>query len=636
MYRDKKCILIVDDSKLNHAILHDILSDNYEILPAYDGEEAILIISQLQHKIDLVLLDIVMPKMDGFEVLAAMNRTHWIDFIPVIMISAETSISHLEHAYDLGVVDYINRPFEPRIVIQRVKNTLSLYAKQRRLQNLVYDSIYDKEKNNQLMIEILSHIVEFRNGESGLHVLHIRIITSMLLKELMKRTDQYPLTSQQISIIINASALHDIGKIAIDEKILNKPGKLTPEEFEIIKTHSSLGAQMLQKLPENTSEELVQYAHDICRWHHERWDGNGYPDHLKGNEIPIWAQVVSLADVYDALTSQRVYKKAFSHKKAIDMILNGECGEFNPLLMECLLNIQYSLESELKIHSLGGMTSKEVEKITNDIIYNTKYQVNDRTIDLLDIQRKKYLFHLETTHDIVFDYDFSSKLLQLSSWSARLLGLNEYIFNPVENKAFLEVVPSDTISKLLEDIKSITIQESKVIMPIQIRCHGSLKKYMLVSKVTLDENNQEKVSFFGRLIENTHIFNNYQYLQNHYGNEEAFYRIASSIEHELINHPENDYLLTILYLPNHHLSQKDINAMCQHYIKEPDMMDQIDTNCFILFEKERHESLYINQIFNDFHSHSIDVKTGSACFPIDSNNFDSLFMKAIMEITSTS
>lgn len=220
-------------------------------------------------------------------------------------------------------------------------------AKQRRLLVLVTDQIYEKEKNNRMMISILSQIVEFRNGESGAHVLHINIITELILERLIQKTDKYDLSSSVRRMIVTASALHDIGKIGIDDKILNKPGKLTKEEFEVIKTHSAIGASMLENLEYYKNEPLVRIAHDICRWHHERYDGKGYPDGLKGEEIPISAQVVALADVYDALISDRVYKKAYSHEKAVEMILNGECGTFNPLLLECLKDIQGRLKEEM-------------------------------------------------------------------------------------------------------------------------------------------------------------------------------------------------------------------------------------------------------------------------------------------------
>ncbi|RHT33114.1 diguanylate cyclase [Ruminococcus sp. AM32-17LB] len=346
-------LLVVDDSEMNREILKEILGKEYRILEACDGEEALKMLEQYGPEISLVLLDIIMPKMDGFEVLAYMNRDKWIEDIPVIMISSEGSESYIRRAYELGASDYISRPFDAKVVYQRVINMIKLYAKQRRLIHLVTDQIYEKEKNNRMMTGILSQIVEFRNGESGLHVLHINILTQLLLEKLMRKSENYDLSWSQQHMIATASALHDIGKIGIDEKILNKPGKLTKEEFEAMKQHTIIGARMLDRLEMYHDEEMMKYAYEICRWHHERYDGKGYPDGLKGEEIPISAQVVSLADVYDALVSDRVYKKAYSHEKAMEMILNGECGMFNPLLLECLVEIQDKVRKELGIKGVN-------------------------------------------------------------------------------------------------------------------------------------------------------------------------------------------------------------------------------------------------------------------------------------------
>ena len=338
--RTRQKILLVDDSEMNRAILCEMLGKDYDILEAGNGQDGLELLREYGASISLMLLDIVMPMMDGFEVLNAMAKENLLDDIPVIMISSEDSDDIIRKAYELGVSDYISRPFDAKIVYRRVFNTITLYTKQRRLVSLVTDQIREKEKNNNMMVTILSHIVEFRNGESGAHVLHIRRLTERILKELIRVTNRYPLTADQRELIVMASALHDIGKIAIDEKILNKPGRLTPEEFEVIKTHTVVGAEILDKLNIIYRDEaMVRTAREICRWHHERYDGRGYPDGLKGDEIPISAQVVALADVYDALVSERVYKKAYSHEVAVQMILSGECGAFNPLLLECLEKI---------------------------------------------------------------------------------------------------------------------------------------------------------------------------------------------------------------------------------------------------------------------------------------------------------
>ena len=351
LLQEKSRVLLVDDSKMNRMMLAEILGDSYHVLEAENGKECIEKLQEEAGNIALVLLDINMPVMDGFEVLKAMNANHTIEDTPVIMISSEDSDAAIRRSYELGASDYVNRPFDARIVYRRVTNTIKLYAKQRRLVQMVSDQIRARENNTDMLVGVLSHIVEFRNGESGAHVRHIRIITELLLHRLLEISSRYSITAEQQDMIPLASALHDIGKIGIDEKILNKPGKLTPEEFKVIQNHSMLGAKMLHDLDGFAEQPLLQTAYEIARWHHERWDGRGYPDGLKDDEIPISAQLVSLADVYDALTSERCYKKAFSHEKAVQMILNGECGAFNPLLLQCLTDIQAALKEELQQHN---------------------------------------------------------------------------------------------------------------------------------------------------------------------------------------------------------------------------------------------------------------------------------------------
>ena len=348
LLQNKPQILLVDDSAMNRMMLTEILGDSYHILEAENGRECMEKLQAETGNIALVLLDINMPVMDGFEVLKAMNANHTIEDIPVIMISSEDSDATIRRSYELGASDYVNRPFDAHIVYRRVTNTIKLYAKQRRLVQMVSEQIRARENNTDMLVGVLSHIVEFRNGESGAHVRHIRIITELLLRRLLEISSRYSISAEQQDMIPLASALHDIGKIGIDEKVLNKPGRLTPEEFEVMKTHSMLGAKMLHDLDNFAEQPLLQTAYEIARWHHERWDGRGYPDGLKGDEIPISAQLVSLADVYDALTSERCYKKAFSHEKAVQMILNGECGAFNPLLLQCLTDIQADLKEELQ------------------------------------------------------------------------------------------------------------------------------------------------------------------------------------------------------------------------------------------------------------------------------------------------
>ena len=351
-------ILIVDDSEMNREILSSILGDEFDILEAADGKECISVIRKHGRDIALVLLDIVMPEMDGFEVLEFMNKHEWIDDIPVIMISSEDSAASVKKAYEMGVSDYINRPFDVEVVHRRVFNTIKLYAKQRRLIALITNQVYEKEKNNRILIEILSQIVEFRNGESGRHVLNVNIITGILLEQLTQITDKYNISWSDRLIITTAASLHDIGKIGIDEKILNKAGRLMPQEIEKMKEHTVIGASILENMELFKDEELVKTAYQICRWHHERYDGRGYPDGLKGEEIPVSAQVVALADVYDALVSRRVYKKSYSHEEAMKMILGGECGAFNPVLLQCLTEAQDKIKESIVIKEENGISCR--------------------------------------------------------------------------------------------------------------------------------------------------------------------------------------------------------------------------------------------------------------------------------------
>lgn len=345
---EKPLVLIADDSEMNRAILSEMLKDEHCILEADNGRVALDMVDRYGDELSLVLLDIVMPGISGFEVLADLSRRSGIDNLPVIMISSEDSDDAVLRAYELGASDYINRPFDSRVVRRRVSNTIRLYAKQRRLTNLLSQQYNERVKNSRMLIDIMAGVMELRNGESGRHVTNIEKLTELLLGYLVQRSGTISLDNEERSTIALASALHDIGKMSIDDAILNKPGRLTPEEFEIMKTHTTIGANMLLELgSHHAGNALMEYAYQIARWHHERWDGKGYPDGLKGDEIPIAAQVVSVADVYDALTSVRVYKDAIPHEEAIQMILDGKCGTFNPLLLDCLLEVQDQIAETL-------------------------------------------------------------------------------------------------------------------------------------------------------------------------------------------------------------------------------------------------------------------------------------------------
>ncbi len=344
--KDNATILIVDDSEINRDILSSILSNEFNIIEASGGKECIEALEKYGTEISLVLLDIMMPEVDGFDVLRYMSNHHLIEDIPIITITGDESGETIRKAYEMGVSDFIGRPFDTKVVYRRVLNTINLYEKQRRLISTVSDEILEKEKNSRILVDILSQVAEFRSGMGSEHVTNINKITELLLIRLREKTAKYDLSEKDVYLITTASSLHDIGKVGVDSAILNKPGKLTPEEFEQVKKHTVIGAEMVMNIGEFRNEPLVRYAHDICLYHHEKYDGKGYPKGLTGDEIPIAAQVVALADVYDALTAKRVYKDAYSAEEAVQMIVDGECGKFNPLLMECLLDIRRFLEKD--------------------------------------------------------------------------------------------------------------------------------------------------------------------------------------------------------------------------------------------------------------------------------------------------
>ena len=453
----KQKILIADDSEMNRELLAAILEEEYDIIQVNDGVQAVDCLQRQAEEISLLLLDIVMPHMDGFEVLSYMNKEHWIDSIPVVIISSENSPIYIKRGYDLGATDFIEKPFDANMVLRRSANAILLGAKQRRMTSIVSNQIYEREKSSKLMINILSHIVEFRNGESGLHVLHIQTITEMLLLQLVqKENNRYALSKEQIRMITTASALHDIGKISIPDEILNKPGRLTAEEFAVIKGHSMAGANMLSELPLDQKEEpLVKTAYEICRWHHERYDGGGYPDGLKGEEIPVSAQVVALADVYDALTSERCYKDAYSHEKAIEMILAGQCGAFNPLMLECLLDISSSLKKKMGYKSKERYEQTDLSDIASRF-HDFEMDSSEKIVQQLEFERMRYNFLAEGSRNIVFTYTISPPLLTFNQAGCKRSGITEPSFSPLQSGVLKDLVEEQSLKRLIRKITQAT------------------------------------------------------------------------------------------------------------------------------------------------------------------------------------
>ena len=497
--KKKEKILIVDDSEMNRALLSGILEEDYDLIEAENGIKAIEILRR-EPEIELMLLDINMPEMDGFGVLEVMNKYNWINDIPVIIISSETASEILQKAYDMGAEDYISRPFDMIAVQKRVQNTLMLYSRQKHLVQMVEQQIYEKEKNNDLMINILSQVVEFRNNESGMHVIHIRIITDILLRELMEMSNQYDFTEMKIVLISTASALHDIGKISIPEEILNKPGKLTAEEWEIMKSHTTAADKLLDEIPLNNSEPLIKYAHEICRWHHERWDGKGYPDGLKGNEIPISAQVVAIADVYDALTSERCYKKAICHEDAINMIVKGECGEFNPLLIKCLIDVADRLKTRLKENSDTYDYKKEAKRLTGELMKKKSLPMDERTNYMLSVEKQKTAFFAARCGGVQFDYDIMSHQMKITDWNNEDKNRSKSI-NLLEEKSN-DILKEDDIKRIQEAMKNTTPKNPETVLSINLPYNNEYKKYRLDARTVWSlEEPQKQVGLVGKIID---------------------------------------------------------------------------------------------------------------------------------------
>lgn len=645
----KEKILIVDDSDINRSLLIDILSPEYDLVEVENGLEAIQYMGKHIGDISLVLLDIVMPIMDGFEVLALMNSNHWIQSAPVIMITSETSSQYINKAYDLGVTDYIHRPFDELTVQKRVQNTIILYAKQKMLENMVTEQILEKEKNNLLMVEILSHIVEFRNGESGLHVLRIRVITEFLLKELVKKTDEYYLSSSYIAQIVNASALHDIGKIMIPEDILNKPGKLNKEEFKIIQTHSALGAQMLENVPYYQQEELIQTAHDISRWHHERYDGKGYPDGLEGEDIPIAAQVVALADVYDALTSERVYKPAFSHEKATEMIKNGECGSFNPILLECFYHSGEQLKQKLESYSSNQLVLTESQSVKEQLLNNIS--VSNRTLSLLEQERTKYKFFASMSGEIQFEYDLKSNILTLSEWGAMHLCLPEIIVNPSQSPLIEEIFPHETINSLHEKLALSSPKNPIIEMLSLVKVKGE-ERWMkiLLRPLWEEEDSPEIIGVIGKCVDIHDEYmkmNNLEIIANQDSLTKLWNHHAARKQVELLmsKKDEHKYALVLLDLDyfkdaNDHFGHMFGDDVLRHVaggllknVNHESIISRVGGDEFMIFLKyDSHIEDIIaklhQSILCEYKGYRISSSMGIALYPDDGNFYDNLYNHA--------
>ncbi len=405
---NRDTLLIVDDMEINRAILRALFEPEYNLLEAENGEQAMLLIKQYRHSLAAVLLDLVMPLKDGYQVMSEMSQNGLMDNFPIIVITSEDSTENEVRAFDLGAADIIIKPFEPHVVRRRVQNAVDLNRHKTHLEEMVEEQATKLRESRDVIMDTLSSVIEHRSAETGQHVLRIRMFTKVLLENVMRCCPEYDLDEHAVSVIAEAAALHDIGKISIPDTILSKPGRLTPEEFEVMKTHTVKGCEILAGLDRMGDKEYLLYAYNICRYHHERWDGAGYPDGLKGDNTPIYAQAVGIADAYDALTTDRVYKKAIPPKRAMTMILNGECGAFSPMLLESLKNVREQFY-ELSCNYADGNTLKTT---TERLISNSPapYQNIKNTSEL---GQMKYLAMLRYIGATVLEVDMNSGIYHL-------------------------------------------------------------------------------------------------------------------------------------------------------------------------------------------------------------------------------
>ena len=500
---DERKLLIADDSELNRAILVSVLEKNFDILEAADGKEAIATLAAHEGNIAALLLDVVMPEADGFEVLEEMNRRGWIDEIPTIMISVETGGSYIDRAFQLGAADYVSRPFVPNMIRRRVINAILLHTKTQKLTGLIADHLYRRERNTDILAAILGYAVEYRSGERGTHMTNVSRITGLLLHRLLERTDRCPIGPEDIETVCIASSLHDIGKLLIPEGILTKPTALTPGEFDIVKQHTRLGAKIISDLPIYQNETIIKYALEICRWHHERWNGEGYPDGLKGEDIPIAAQVVSLADAYDALTSKRCYKEALSHEKSLEMIRGGECGSFNPLLLECLNDIADTLK-----HSAGTEAAVEppAYRWAKELIWKPDGSRQElpsaRMTKQVEQELSKRRFFSDLTEEFWFEYTRHPDAVALSAGAARRTGLPRVIVGPLSCTQLCSVVSADTIQAMRDRLLCAASDETYLEFETELTLDGHPSLCQIAIQITWAPDEPGRFSsLFGRVLD---------------------------------------------------------------------------------------------------------------------------------------
>lgn len=500
MKKNKPRILIADDNQMNRSMLKDILGDEFEIMEASNGAYVCNIMKSKRAKIDLLLLDMMIPGMDGFEVLEKMMGTGVAGKLPVIMISSESSPSYLKRAYDLGITDYISRPFDVTVVRNRVNNAIMLHANKYRMDEIISGRMYERRNNSKQVINMLSHLIEYRNMEEDVHIRRVNVVTRLLLECLYKKEPQYELTRENILMITEASSLHDIGKICVPDRILKKKGALTNREYEIVKYHTLNGASLAQKFLQQENQKLAAVVYEVCRWHHERYDGKGYPDGLEGDCIPIAAQVVSLADAYGALTSKRAYGEKYSYKKALQMILNGDCGRFNPILLEYLKEIANRIPREVSHRAAHHVNRYDLDSILFHL-RDVEPEASDRTLQLMEIERTKYQFFASMSKEIQFEYISSSSMVTISDWGAERLGINATIMDPCRNWELIRVLGEDTLREIRERVEMATPDQPVFQYEGKINIDGELRWHRIICRKIWLPDDHHSIRVIGKLLD---------------------------------------------------------------------------------------------------------------------------------------
>lgn len=643
-----RTILIVDDNPMNRLLLQDIIGGEASFVEAEDGQQAIARIKELGTEISVVLLDIVMPILNGLDVLEFMSKAGYVDEIPVIMISSETDSDIVMRAYELGASDFISRPFVANIVRRRVLNTIMLYAKQRDLVGLMEEQVLARERDNMLMVSMLSHIVEFRNGESGSHVTHVSDMTRLFLKCMGRKSSQYYLTDEDIRIISLASSLHDVGKISVPDEILNKPGRLTPEEFEVMKSHTVKGAEMLASLDGNKDTKLVKTAYEIVRWHHERYDGAGYPDGISGDDIPLSAQVVSLADVYDALRSERVYKKAFPREKAVEMIVGGECGAFNPVLLEAFIESIDEIEEVLTTPS-DGLPKSDVVDGGALISPRSAGQISARTVEQLEYERQKYRFFASMSSELQFEYTNATDLLVLNDHGPGDLGLGEAILSPCKDASLLAFFGKDNMDALLEGVRNATPENPLIHMKIVGNAPSGPRWFELTARViwTVSSLDSSMSALIGKLVDINERQENLDKLSFRASHDSLtglmnHATAKRTIGERLANRSDKTLVLCVLDIDNFkavndtrgHLFGDDIltwmASRMGNSVRDRDLIARVGGDEFLIFmEVKGDPHMVVERIFKricgNYSGWDVTVSMGVAVAPTEAVSYEDLF-----------